>query len=125
MIGTLDWHPESDSFRIDEEVEFTQDACAIDGDDESGVACTPDWVPGDDWFGGKMREGCDTVAGVCETAVSLGAYEFYPCVNDPDCCCIGTEPEFEDIYACEFDSCMEDGFCDAFCPDGWPDPDCD
>ncbi len=93
-----------------------------DGDEGDAVTCDPNF-DGSTGFGGKMKADCDTKVGVCENAVTVGTDEYYPCVDDPDCCCASDTPMMDDIYACEFDSCVDDGYCDDSCPAGI-DPDC-
>lgn len=102
---------------------------SADGDDPADgdrQQCSAD---GGDEFGGMIKAECDKVVGVCENAVSIPPWEYYPCVDDPDCCCDSenTFPEMPDIYPCEFDSCVDDGYCDEGCPnsDEFKDPDCD
>lgn len=95
-----------------------------DGGDATPQECTEDGELG---FGGKIKEGCDTKVGVCETAEMVGPQEWYPCVSDPDCCCDESVAFVEgEIFGCEFDSCGEDGYCDPLCEGiEWPDPDCE
>ena len=82
-------------------------------------------------YGGKdnaLSGSCDNHVGVCESADDRSAsavQEWYPCVDDPDCCC-DTETVFDPVdgvYGCENDSCIDDGYCDSLGPQG-QDPDC-
>ena len=95
----------------------------MDGDRQQ---CSAD---GGDEFGGMIKAECDKVVGVCENAVSVPPWEYYPCVDDPDCCCDSDNAfaEMPDVYPCEFASCVDDGYCDEGCPssDEFKDPDCD
>ncbi len=97
------------------------DEAQEDGDDGGGEpqSCSSEAVRN---FGGMMKASCDTKVGVCETAVVDGE-AWFPCVDDPDCCCDPEDSFAEDIYGCEFDSCVDDGFCDPLCNAG-VDPDC-
>ena len=82
-------------------------------------------------IGGKnnaLAGSCDNHVGICESADDRSAtavQEWYPCVEDPDCCC-DTNVELDPVgrvYGCENDSCIDDNYCDALCPQG-QDPDC-
>ncbi len=97
-----------------------------DGDEVNGgepLVCDDDLSDGG--FGGMTKAGCDTVQGACENAVTVGNNEWYPCTDDPDCCCYD-EPfdGVDDVYPCQYDSCTQDGYCDENCGDV-EDPDCD
>ncbi len=97
-----------------------------DGDDPDGddpLVCDDDLSDGG--FGGMAAAGCDTVQGICENAVTVGNNEWYPCTDDPDCCCYD-EPfdGVDDVYPCQYDSCTQDGYCDENCG-VVDDPDCD
>jgi len=94
-----------------------------DGDDNNGQHKTCPSTIADNFMGKKLAS-CDKKAGVCENAESPNNVEYYPCVDDPDCCCDGSAPAIgADLYKCHYDSCTSDGYCDSQCSPA-PDPDC-
>ena len=110
-----------------DEDEVTEEATEEEAEEQGEpLQCSDPLITDSSLYGVKETD-CDTIVGVCENALTDGA-AFFPCVDDPDCCCNpdGTSIDLGDGltgYPCENDSCTQDGYCDSTCPDG-EDADC-